>query len=148
MKTAIEQFFQSKAYGVVGVSRNSRKFGNAVFREMKKKGLAVFPVSKYLGKIEDAPCCARIADLPVEVESVVVVVHPQEATSIVSESHKKGIKNIWLQQGAESDEAIAYAEAHGMNLIHGQCILMFAEPVKSFHAFHRWINRLVGTYPR
>jgi hypothetical protein len=32
--------------------------------------------------------------------------------------------------------------------VDGQCILMFLEPVKSIHKVNRWINKVVGTYPR
>lgn len=148
MKTSIEQFFASQAFAVVGVSRNSRKFGNIIFREMKNKGFAVYPVSAHLPSVEGVSCFARVDELPESVKSLVIVVHPEAAAEIVVRAHTKGITNIWLQQGAESDNAIAFAKQHGLNLIHGQCILMFTEPVKSIHAVHRWISRLVRSYPQ
>jgi predicted CoA-binding protein len=147
MNQAIERFFLSPAYAVVGVSRNPRKFGNTIFREMKRKGLSVYPVHPYLDAVEGVSCARTLRELPSSVHSVVVVVHPEDAVKVVAECHDQGIQHVWLQQGAESDEAIAFAEEHGLNLIHGQCVLMFLEPVKSFHAFHRWVNKLVGKYP-
>ncbi|MBX2992344.1 MAG: CoA-binding protein [Bacteroidetes bacterium] len=148
MKTSIQQFFASRAFGVVGVSRNSRKFGNVILREMKNKGFAVYPVSPHLPLVEGMPCLASVDELPDSVTSIVVVVHPEAAAEIVARAHTKGITNIWLQQGAESDQAIAYAKQHGLNLVCGQCILMFTEPVKSIHAVHCWVSRLVRSYPQ
>ena len=58
-----------------------------------------------------------------------------------------GVKNIWMQQGSESENAIEFCNKNEINVIHGECILMFAEPVKSIHSFHRWVNKLIGKYP-
>ncbi len=147
MNQDIKAFLSSEAFAVVGVSRNPRKFGNAVFREMRKKGLDVHPVHPHLDAFDGVACVGQISRLPATVHSVVVVVHPEDARKIVAECCEHGIRHIWLQQGAESEEAIAYANEHGLNLIHGQCVLMFLEPVKSIHALHRWVNKLFGRYP-
>jgi len=147
MKTSIERFFSSPAYAVVGVSRTPRKFGSMVFREMKKRGFVVHPVTPHMEALEGERCYASVSDLPEDVQSVVVVVHPEEAERVVAACKAKGVRNIWLQQGAESDKVIAYAQENGLNLIYGSCVLMFLEPVKSFHAFHRWIAKVAGRYP-
>ena len=147
MKESIGKFFSSEAYAVVGVSRNKHKFGNSAFRAMKNHNLMVYPVNPHLITLEGVTCFVSVRDLPDEVKSVVIVVHPEDAEQVVAECKWKGIENIWLQQGAESNEAIAYAHENEMNLIHGQCVLMFLEPVQSFHALHRWVNKLTGTYP-
>lgn len=52
-----------------------------------------------------------------------------------------------MQQGSESKNAIDLCVKNGINVIAGECIMMYAEPVKSIHSFHRWINKLVGRYP-
>jgi hypothetical protein len=39
-------------------------------------------------------------------------------------------------------------EQLGLDVVHGQCILMFAEPVASLHKFHRWIWKIVGKIPQ
>jgi predicted CoA-binding protein len=148
MKAAIDTFFTSEAYAVVGVSRSKHKFGNTIFRAMKDSNLTVYPVHPHLTTIEDARCYASIRDVPDGVHSVVIVVHPEDAFKVIAECTQRGIQNIWLQQGAESEEALAYAQENGLNVIHGRCILMFVEPVKSIHAVHRWMNKLVGTYPQ
>jgi predicted CoA-binding protein len=58
-----------------------------------------------------------------------------------------GIKKLWLQQGAESDEAIRICGEHGIDVLHGECILMFAEPTALIHRLHRWINGALRKLP-
>jgi predicted CoA-binding protein len=53
-----------------------------------------------------------------------------------------------MQQGSESRNAIKFCEENGISAVHNECIMMFVEPVKSIHSFHRWINKLVGKYPQ
>ena len=60
----IEAFFQSRAYAVIGVSSNRRKFGNAVFRTMKEKGFTVYPVHLVSETVEGEKCYLSVADLP------------------------------------------------------------------------------------
>jgi uncharacterized protein len=65
---------------------------------------------------------------------------------VVQEAVDAGIKNIWLQQGAQSAESIALAKKLGVTPVDGKCVLMYAEPVKSIHSFHRFIAKLIGQY--
>ena len=66
---------------------------------------------------------------------------------VVKEANEIGVKNVWMQQGSESDEAIKYCKENGINEIHKECILMFADPVNSIHGFHRWIWKVIGKLP-
>ncbi|MGB5873079.1 MAG: CoA-binding protein [Bacteroidota bacterium] len=144
----IETFFSSPAYAVIGVSADRKKFGNVVYRTMKEKEFAVFPVHPTLDLVEGDACWNSVMDLPGEVRSVVMVIPPAQTGNVVRQCAEKGISSIWMQPGSASEEAIKEAEEKQMGVIHGQCILMFLEPVSSFHALHRWIYKLVGVYPR
>jgi predicted CoA-binding protein len=144
----INKFFSSPAYAVIGVSANRKKFGNMVYRTMKEKEFTVFPVHPTMDVVEGDACWNSPRDLPGEVPSVVTVISPAQMLHVVQECAEKGITSIWMQPGSASDEAIREAEKRGIRVIHGQCILMFLEPVSSYHALHRWINKLVGVYPR
>jgi hypothetical protein len=44
-KAAIEGFMSQQVLAVVGVSRNSHKFGNVAYRELKARGYRVFAVN-------------------------------------------------------------------------------------------------------
>jgi uncharacterized protein len=144
----IEAFFSSGAYAVIGVSADRKKFGNIVYRMMKEKQFTVYPVNPKLGTVEGDRCYASIADLPPDVKSIITVVPPQVTEKVIGESIKKGVTGCWIQPGSESVAAVDRAEAAGLTVIHHQCILMFLEPMESFHALHRWLKKLFGTYPK
>jgi len=81
------------------------------------------------------------------VGGVVVCVPPARTEQVVRDAHRAGIRRVWMQQGAESQAAIRFCEESGIALVHGECILMFAEPAALFHRVHRWIWRLLGRLP-
>jgi uncharacterized protein len=148
MTQSMNAFFSSPAYAVVGVSGSGKKFGNAIYRSMKEHGLRVYPVNPRLESVEGDACFKSVLELPPEVRSVLTVVRPQQTELVVSDCARKGITAMWMQQGSQSPKAIADATAQGMTVVHGECILMFLEPVKSIHAFHRWFKRLLGKMPK
>lgn len=147
MRAKINKFFKAETYAVVGVSSNRRKFGNVVYRALKDHGFTVYPVNPKLTEIDGDKCYPSVLELPYNVHAVVTVVPPEVTTATVVDCARTNIRSIWMQQGSESKEAIEKAEYHGIDVIHGQCVLMFLEPVKSLHKVHRWVNKVVGAYP-
>ncbi len=148
MKQAIEQFLQSKSIAIVGMSAKSAKFGNLAYKELSKKDFTLYPIHPKAKNINGAQCFANFNDIKDNIESVVISVQPSEAEKVVKSAYETGIKNVWLQQGAQSDTAIQFCKENGMNVVHNECILMFAEPVTSFHKFHRWVWKILGKLPK
>jgi len=147
MREMIDKFFISDAFAVAGVSEKTSKFGSMVYNEFKKKGYIVYPVNKKYENIRGDACFSSVRDLPEHVSSVVAVVPPSATETVIQECMDGNIKNLWIQPGADSQKAIEIAQNSGINTVFGECILMYLEPVKSFHAFHRWINKIFGKYP-
>ncbi len=144
MDPLIQEFLKGKRFGLVGYSRSGRKFGNTLYAELKKRGFAVVVVHPELAEIGGEQCVPAIGALAGKVDGVVISVSPRKAALAVREAAQAGIRNVWLQQGAQSTEAVKIGREQGINLVTGKCILMYAEPVRSFHAFHRAIARLFG----
>ena len=147
-KAAIDQFFAQKKYAVVGVSRNKTKFGNTVYRELKTKGYQLYPVNTQTNKINHDPCYPDLKSIPEKVYGVITVIPPAETEKIVHNLVSLGIKQIWMQQGSETEKAIHFCQDNKINVIHGECILMFAEPVPVLHRIHRWVLGIIGKLPR
>jgi len=145
---AVGGFLGQQTLAVVGVSRSRRKFGNIVFRSLKEKGYRVLPVNPNVESVEGERCYPSLAALPEPVGGAVLVVPPPETEQVVREAAAAGIRHIWMQQGAESDAAIRYCEDEGLNLVHGECIMMFAEPVGFGHRLHRLLWGLLGKLPQ
>lgn len=147
-RETVEAFFASDAYAVIGVSADRKKFGNIVYRTMKEKAAVVYPVHPVLDLVEGDACYRNVAGLPATVRSVITVVPPAATASVVSECAARGITHVWMQPGSESEAAIAAGKSAGITVIAGECILMFLEPVESIHAFHRFVKKIVGRYPK
>jgi uncharacterized protein len=146
MKAAIEEFIKGKSIAIVGLSRSGRKFGNAAYTELAKRGYEVFAVHPGVAEIAGIPCFPNLAALAGKVDGVVVCIAPPEVPSVLEQAGAAGLKNVWLQQGAESAESIALAKDLGLNLVYGRCILMYAPPVEGFHAWHRAFHRIFARF--
>ena len=147
-RASVEEFLAQKTIAVIGVSRNSRKFGRAIYRDLKAKGYRVFPVNPNAYRVDDDVCYPDVEAIPEPVDSVVLVVPPNEAEKVVQSMAKNGIHRVWMQPGSESYKAIAFCRENDIQVISGECILMFAEPAALIHRLHRCVKRLVGRLPR
>lgn len=128
MRKKIEQFLSSPAFGVVGASANRAKFGNMVLRCYQHNSRVVYPVNPQLDEVEGLTCLKSINDLPNTVESISVITPPSVTEQVVELAYAKGIKNIWMQPGAESEIAIQKCVNYGINVIaDGSCILVVLE---------------------
>ncbi|WP_131782918.1 CoA-binding protein [Legionella gresilensis] len=121
----IDLFLQSKAYGVVGASSNRTKYGNKVLRCYMQHNLQVYPINPRESIVEGLSTVASVADLPASVESISIITPPTVTDKVVEEALEVGIKNIWMQPGAESSYSIDRCEKAGVNIIAGgACILV------------------------
>ena len=123
-KADVENFIGQSKLAVVGASREKMKFGSMAYRALKQKGYQVYPINRNTETIEGDRCYASLEVLPEKVDGVVIIVPPAETEKVVREADAAGIKNVWMQQGAESDEAIQFCAEHGLHEVHGECIIM------------------------
>lgn len=143
----IKTFVGQKHIAIAGVSGTPHKFGNAIFKELNKKGYTLYPISKSLQEFEGISCFPDIQSIPNEVTALIICTKPEQSKLLVQEARAKGIRNIWLQQGAEDKAKPETAASANENLITNQCILMYVEPSHFMHRTHAFINKLVGKYP-
>lgn len=121
----ISRFLASPAFGVVGASSRRHKYGNKVLRCYQQNGRRAIPVNPREQVIEGATCVASVLELPDDVMSISVITPPAITERVVEEAARKGIENVWMQPGAESEQAIATCEAAGINVIaDGSCVLV------------------------
>ncbi len=144
MNQAIVDFTAGKRIAVAGVSRSGKGFGNIVCKELASRGYEVFPVNPHADVINGVPCYPSLAPLAGRVDGVLVCVPAQEGANVLREAASAGIRNVWIQQGADSPELIALAQTLGLNMVSGKCILMYATPVRGFHNWHRAWVKLTG----
>jgi uncharacterized protein len=143
----INEFIESQPVALVGASRNPKKFGYTVLKELKEKGMKIIPVNPLADEILGEKSYPNVKMLPYEIQSIIVVTKKDQTASVIREAKEKGIKQIWIQQMADSKEALEELKDTGINYITGECILMHYKP-HSIHKFHRAINKFFGRLPR
>ncbi len=146
--STIHSFLEPKKMAVAGVSRDPKKFGRRVYEHLKDAGFKLYPVNPNMDELDGSVCYKSINELPGEVDRVFIVTPPEQTAVCVRQSLDKGIRNIWIQQRSDTSEALDMIKDQDVNLIHNKCIFMFAEPVKGGHAFHRFLSKLFGSYPK
>jgi len=146
LRPQIDDFLSSSKIAIAGVSRNKNKFGNNVYRELKKKGFNVLPLNPNCDLIEGDRCYHTISALPSDVEALLCVMKPDITEKVLDQAVKGQIKKIWIQQGAESEKAITLCQEQGITPVTKSCIMMYAGPVDSIHKFHRGIAKLFKSY--
>ncbi len=125
MSKTIEQFLRSKAFAVVGASKDRQKYGNKVLRCYQQHKKMVWPIHPSETTIEGLPVFNEINKLPSSVKSISIITPPLITEKIVEQAIEHGIQNIWMQPGAESNKAIEQCSKHGITCIaNGPCILV------------------------
>lgn len=150
MKTlaSIKEFLAQKHLAIAGISKTKSKFGNTIFKELTKKNYQLYPIHPGMKEFEGIACFPDVNALPEEVSGIIICTKPDKAEKLVNEAVKKGIKHIWLQQGAQNEATLKLANENNINLITKECVLMFAEPSAFIHRFHRGINKMFGKLPK
>jgi predicted CoA-binding protein len=144
----INEFLAPRKMIVAGVSRDSKKFSNSIYRDLKKNGFEVYPFNPNADEVEGEACYKKLRNIPGGNKSLYIVAPKSQCFNIVKEAIDSGIEKIWIQQMSETKEAIDLARANNIELIHGKCMYMFLEPVESIHRFHRGLVKFFGRYPK
>ncbi|MCA9085526.1 MAG: CoA-binding protein [Planctomycetaceae bacterium] len=121
----IADFLNARTFAVVGASTDRSKYGNKVLRAYLQNSYAVTPVNPGTATVEGLTCYSSVKLITPVPEAISVITPPAITENVVAEAISIGIRNIWMQPGAESDQAIAACEAAGVNVIHsGPCLLV------------------------
>ena len=107
----------AKVVAVVGASSDRRKFGNRALRAFKPEGYTVVPVNPNEPEVEGMKTYATVLDVPHAIDMATVYVPPEIGITLLPHFEKKGIPEIWINPGAESDELLDDARRRNLNVI-------------------------------
>ena len=107
----------NKVVAVVGASSNRSKFGNRAVRAYQQQGYTVVPINPHEAVIEGLKSYASVLDVPGPIDIASVYLPPAIGGQVIAEIARKGISEVWLNPGADSDEIIARAKALGIQPI-------------------------------
>jgi predicted CoA-binding protein len=124
MKKLIEDMLDKKVWAVVGASANKEKFGYKVFKKLESAGYTVYPINPYCDRIDQAICYPSLSEVPQLPDVVNFVVPPAVGIKVIEEAGNLGIKRVWFQPGAESQDIIQKASEAGLSIVYDRCVLI------------------------
>jgi predicted CoA-binding protein len=121
----IKAFLDKKnVFAVVGASRNPKKYGYQVYRDLRHAGYSVYCVNPNVDEVLKDKCYPSLEALPIKPDVVDVVVPPKITEEVVRTCEKIGIMKVWMQPGSESGEAIRFCEENGIYVVYGVCVMI------------------------
>jgi predicted CoA-binding protein len=112
---------------VIGASRERQKYGNRAVRAYLRQGWTVYPVNPNEPEVEGIKTFARIGDIPAAVDRATLYVQPEVGQRLLAEIKAKGVKELFVNPGAESEELMAEAERLGLDAIYACAIVDIGE---------------------
>jgi predicted CoA-binding protein len=117
----------SKSVAVIGASSNRRKFGNRAVRAFRRQGYTVFPINPNELEVEGLKTYASVLDVPEAIDMVTFYVPPDIGEKVMVEVARKGIPEVWLNPGSESDSLIELARSLKIQPIEACSIVAIGE---------------------
>lgn len=112
-----------KTVAVVGASSDRNKFGNKALRAYQAEGFTVIPINPNEREVEGLKAFASVLDVPGPIDMATVYVQPEVAMRLLDEFEQKGIPEVWINPGAETDEMIDTARRRKTKVIFACSIL-------------------------
>ena len=97
---------------------------NKIFKDMLLAGYNVKGIGIRSGEISGEKIYTNFNELEYIPDLVITVVPPKATEKIVEKCKELNIKEIWMQPGSESDNAIKKAKEYGINVIANACFMI------------------------
>lgn len=120
---SVTQFFDSKSFAVVGATNKVDKYGYKVWKRVCDLGKPCYPIHPSLSDIDGIKTFKSLEEIPEVPEAVIIIVAPEITEKVVRGCKQLGIKKIWMQPGAESENAITFCNENGISLVFNDCVL-------------------------
>lgn len=116
---------RSKTIAVVGASNKPDRPSYGVFAYLRAHGYDARPVNPTLDHVDGVGAFASLQDFAQELgppDIVDVFRRPNEALEATEHAIAVGAKAVWYQLGVVNEEAIAKADAAGLDVVVDLCI--------------------------
>lgn len=117
----------SKVVAVIGASTDRRKFGNRALRAYRQQGFSVLAINPNETEVEGLKTFASVLDVPGPIDMATFYVPPEIGERVIDEVARKGIAEVWLNPGAESDALVARARSLNIQPILACSIIAIGE---------------------
>ena len=106
-----------KTVAIIGASSNRNKYGNKALRAFERQGYRVIPINPNERQVEGHATYASVTDVAEPIDMVTVYVPPAVGVRVMDDIARKGIKEVWLNPGADGPEVVARATELGLKPI-------------------------------
>src|SRR5262245_59733645 len=106
-----------RTVAVIGASTDRQKFGNKAVRAFHAIGYTVFPVNPHETVLEGLRVYPSDLAVPGTIDMATMYVPPGIGIQLLEDIARKGVGELWLIPGSESDALVARARALGLNII-------------------------------
>lgn len=148
----VQDFMAQKRIAMVGISRRKNDFSAVLFENFRQRGYDMVPVNPAIAEVAGLRCFARVQDIQPPVDAAIVMTSPGVSEQVVHDCVEAGIRRVWLYgtggQAAVNPGAVALCRAKGIDLVPGECPLMFWKDSFVGHRLHGFVLKILGKYPR
>ena len=112
----------TRTIAVVGLSNKPDRPSYEIASYLQNVGYRVIPVNPTIPEVLGEKAYKNLRDIPERVDIVQIFRRPEEVPAIVEDAIAIGAKVVWMQPGAEHQDAAAKAEAAGLKAVVGACM--------------------------
>jgi predicted CoA-binding protein len=113
---------RARTIAVVGASPRPERHSYTVFSYLHRAGYDVIPVRPDLRQVDGLKSYARLEDIPVQLDLVVIFRRAEAAPQFIAEAAAKRVEAVWLPPGVWTPRAEEEARRHDVALIKDRCI--------------------------
>ena len=96
---------------VIGASTDRSKYGNKAVRAFLNHGDQVVPINPTEAEVEGLKAYRSVLEVPGTIDMATFYVPPKIGETLIEEIARKGIREVWLNPGADSDALAERAHA-------------------------------------
>lgn len=117
----------ARVVAIIGASADRNKFSNKAVRAFARQGYTVVPIHPKETEVEGWKAYPSVLDVPGPIDVASIYLPPAVGERVIEEVARKGIVEVWINPGAESDALIARARELKLHAIVACSILGVGE---------------------
>lgn len=108
---------------VAGASPDTSKYWYRIFKDILAAGLTAYCVNPKVEEVEGNKIYPDLKSLPIKADTLIIVVRPDLAATLVDNAIALGFREIWFQPGTFNKEAAEKAKQNGLT-VHESCFMV------------------------
>lgn len=117
-----KEILKYKTIAVVGCSTNPEKPPHYIPKYLKEQGYKIMPINPSADEILGEKAYPSLAEVPDEIDVVLIYRPGEETPEIVKHAIEKGAKAVWMPEGIKNEEAAKLAKDAGLLVVMDKCI--------------------------